>query len=88
MLSLVIPVYRNEENLPRLLRELGQFAQQLPDELEVVLVVDGSPDDKDDLELRVCRRGHTIRGPVTTVHRGQGEEEDGKILERAPHAAR
>jgi polyisoprenyl-phosphate glycosyltransferase len=44
MLSLVIPVYRNEENLPRLLRELGQFAQQLPDELEVVLVVDGSPD--------------------------------------------
>lgn len=44
MLSLVIPVYRNEENLPRLLRELGEFAQQLPDELEVVFVVDGSPD--------------------------------------------
>jgi glycosyltransferase involved in cell wall biosynthesis len=44
MLSLVIPVYKNEENLPRLFRELEVFAGQLPDELEVVFVVDGSPD--------------------------------------------
>jgi glycosyltransferase involved in cell wall biosynthesis len=44
MLSLVIPVYRNEENLPRLLDALGRLSQQLPDDLEVVFVVDGSPD--------------------------------------------
>jgi glycosyltransferase involved in cell wall biosynthesis len=44
MLSLVIPVYRNEENLPRLLRELETFAGRLADDLEVVFVVDGSPD--------------------------------------------
>jgi polyisoprenyl-phosphate glycosyltransferase len=44
MLSLVIPVYRNEENLPRLFRELDQFADRLPDDLEMVFVVDGSPD--------------------------------------------
>ena len=44
MLSLVIPVYKNEENLPRLFRELEVLAGQLPDELEVVFVVDGSPD--------------------------------------------
>jgi polyisoprenyl-phosphate glycosyltransferase len=44
MLSLVIPVYNNEENLPRLFRELDQFAERLPDDLEVVFVVDGSPD--------------------------------------------
>jgi len=44
MLSLVIPVYRNEENLPRLFRELEQLASRLGDELEVVFVVDGSPD--------------------------------------------
>ena len=44
MLSLVIPVYKNEENLPRLFRELESFARQLPGELEVVFVVDGSPD--------------------------------------------
>jgi glycosyltransferase involved in cell wall biosynthesis len=44
MLSLVIPVYRNEENLPRLFRELERVAARLPDDLEIVFVVDGSPD--------------------------------------------
>lgn len=44
MLSLVVPVYNNEDNLPRLLRELDAFAQRLNDDLEVVFVVDGSPD--------------------------------------------
>lgn len=45
MFSLVIPVYRNEENLPRLLAELEALARRLPVPLEVVFVVDGSPDD-------------------------------------------
>jgi glycosyltransferase involved in cell wall biosynthesis len=44
MLSLVIPVYRNEENLPRLFTELEAFAAAFPDPIEVVFVVDGSPD--------------------------------------------
>jgi polyisoprenyl-phosphate glycosyltransferase len=44
MLSLVIPVYNNEENLPRLFDELDRFAERLGDAIEVVFVVDGSPD--------------------------------------------
>ena len=44
MLSLVIPVYKNEANLPRLFSELEALAARLPDPLEVVFVVDGSPD--------------------------------------------
>ena len=44
MLSLVIPVYKNEESLPRLFRELEMLAGRLHDTLEVVFVVDGSPD--------------------------------------------
>lgn len=44
MLSLVIPVYRNEENLDSLLRELQSLKLRLLDVLEVVFVVDGSPD--------------------------------------------
>src|SRR6476660_4980606 len=44
MLSLVIPVYQNEANLPRLLRELEALAARVTDPLEVVFVVDGSPD--------------------------------------------
>jgi len=44
MLSLVIPVYRNAESLPRLFAEIERLAAELPVELEVVFVVDGSPD--------------------------------------------
>lgn len=44
MLSLVIPVYRNEESLPRLLEALTQLSGRLGGDLEVVFVVDGSPD--------------------------------------------
>jgi glycosyltransferase involved in cell wall biosynthesis len=44
MLSLVIPVYNNEENLPRLFQELAAFAARLEDDLEVVFVVDGATD--------------------------------------------
>jgi len=43
MFSLVIPVYKSEENLPRLFTELEAFAASFG-ELEVVFVVDGSPD--------------------------------------------
>jgi glycosyltransferase involved in cell wall biosynthesis len=45
VLSLIIPVYKNEANLERLLRELVRLDEQLENELEVVFVVDGSPDD-------------------------------------------
>jgi glycosyltransferase involved in cell wall biosynthesis len=44
MNSLVIPVYKNEANLDRLLAELLKLASRIPGDLEVVFVVDGSPD--------------------------------------------
>ena len=44
MLSLVIPVYRNEASLPELLDALRGLHQALKGGLEVVFVVDGSPD--------------------------------------------
>ena len=44
MLSLVIPIYRNEPNLPRLFEELEGLAARLPGGMEAVFVVDGSPD--------------------------------------------
>jgi glycosyltransferase involved in cell wall biosynthesis len=42
--SLIIPVYRNEANLPRLFSELERLRSLVDDELEVIFVVDGSPD--------------------------------------------
>lgn len=44
MYSLVIPIYKNEANLDRLLVELEKLITRLPDGLEIVFVVDGSPD--------------------------------------------
>jgi glycosyltransferase involved in cell wall biosynthesis len=42
--SLVVPVYENEANLPDLLSALRDLHADLAGDLEVVLVVDGSPD--------------------------------------------
>lgn len=44
MLSIVIPVYRNERNIHRLVEELERIAAVASEPIEVVLVVDGSPD--------------------------------------------
>ena len=44
MLSLIIPVYRNEGSIPDLLAAVQGLHQQLAGALEVVFVVDGSPD--------------------------------------------
>jgi polyisoprenyl-phosphate glycosyltransferase len=49
MLSLVIPVYNNEDSLPRLFRELEAFASRLDDDLELVFVVDGATDRSQEL---------------------------------------
>jgi glycosyltransferase involved in cell wall biosynthesis len=42
--SVIIPVYKNEESIPRLLVALDQLNTQLNFCMEVVFVVDGSPD--------------------------------------------
>jgi polyisoprenyl-phosphate glycosyltransferase len=44
MYSLVIPVYKNEESLPSLLAVLVDMNNSMAGQLEVVIVVDGSPD--------------------------------------------
>ena len=44
MLSIVIPVFRNQKNIDRLVQELERIAALAPLPLEVVFVVDGSPD--------------------------------------------
>ncbi len=42
--SLIIPVYKNEANLDRLLPAVVKLGERVPGEFEVVFVVDGSPD--------------------------------------------
>lgn len=42
--SIIIPVYKNEDSIPRLLEQLTVANEMLQHHLEVVFVVDGSPD--------------------------------------------
>jgi polyisoprenyl-phosphate glycosyltransferase len=44
MLSIVIPVFRNEKNIDRLVQELERISAIAPVPIEAVIVVDGSPD--------------------------------------------
>lgn len=49
--SLIIPVYRNAENIAPLLRALAGIDRSVNGDLEVVFVIDGSPDDSGRLIL-------------------------------------
>ncbi len=71
MMSVVVPVYKNAENIPALLTALGLLANQLRGELEVVFVVDGSPDDSYD-QLRWGLRRQTFRSQLLLLSRNFG----------------
>ena len=42
--SVVVPVYKNEENIPELLERFADLHRRVPGGIEAVCVVDGSPD--------------------------------------------
>ena len=45
MLSLIIPIYKNEANIPSLLDAIADLQSRLGTPFEAVFVVDGSPDE-------------------------------------------
>ena len=66
MLSVVIPVYRNESSIPSLIAALNELAAKVEARhdkaLEVVFVVDGSPDNSfSELERRLSSAGFSSR---------------------------
>ena len=62
MLTLVIPVYRNEESLPALLLAVQGLNRQLEGAMETVFVVDGSPDRRYEiLRTTLSHSGFTSR---------------------------
>ena len=44
MLSLIVPIYKNEANIPPLLEAISALKTDVGKAFEVVFVVDGSPD--------------------------------------------
>ncbi len=62
--SLVIPVYRNEENIPSLMEALTALNHDLGGDLEVICVVDGSPDRSGE---QLIEAGRTAAFPLRVV---------------------
>ncbi|MBN2576854.1 MAG: glycosyltransferase family 2 protein [Deltaproteobacteria bacterium] len=72
MLSLVIPIYKNAANIEPLLEALRGLPGQLAeDELEVVFVVDGSPDDSY-VRLRQAAPQQPFRSQIVCLSRNYG----------------
>lgn len=61
MYSLIIPIYKNEASIPLLLQTLEEMNEQLNGQMEVVFVVDGSPDNSYALVYEAL---NTVRFPA------------------------
>ena len=70
MISLIIPVYNEEESLPGLFDAIEKAAEDLP-ELEVILVDDGSSDNSGALLAAQARKDPRFRVLRLAVNRGQ-----------------
>ena len=71
VLTLVIPVYRNEGSIPGLLAAVGGLNRELGNDLEAVFVVDGSPDRCYEL-LRVALPKQLFRSQLILLSRNFG----------------
>ena len=87
-ISIVIPVYNEEENLPELFRRLFAVAENLNQPYEIILVNDGSKDSSLPLMLQERRNHSAIRiidfngnfGQHTAIIAGFKSARGGKII--------
>jgi glycosyltransferase involved in cell wall biosynthesis len=71
MLSLVVPVYKNSPSIAALMEALDRLFDDLGGELELVFVVDGSPDDSYD-RLWACLPRQRFRSQLLSLSRNFG----------------
>ena len=71
MISVVVPVYKNSDTIAALLQSFADVSAKLDDTLEVVFVVDGSPDDSYE-RLRDGLPGQPFRAQLLRLSRNFG----------------
>ncbi|MFN2443960.1 MAG: glycosyltransferase family 2 protein [Thermoanaerobaculia bacterium] len=71
LLSLVIPVFNEEENLPLLIQEISTALKSLPGDAEVLLVDDGSRDSSWQRIVEASETFPWVRGVRLLANRGQ-----------------
>jgi glycosyltransferase involved in cell wall biosynthesis len=69
--SLIIPVYKNQESIPHLLKALDELYATLNDTFEVIFVIDGSPDHSYEILLNTLPT-HSFRSQVILLSRNFG----------------
>jgi len=69
--SLIVPIYKSEGSIPRLLKVLLQLQAELAYKLEIIFVVDGSPDASSQL-LRQSANEGVLRGTLIELTRNFG----------------
>jgi len=70
--SIVVPVYLNEETVVPLIERLDRLAERLACRLEVVFVVDGSPDGSFELLREQLEDGRRFEAQLLTLSRNFG----------------
>ncbi len=68
--SIVIPVFNEEENVPRLYEELARAAREIGP-CEILFIDDGSTDGTVEALRSICRRDPRVKGVVFTRNEGQ-----------------
>ncbi|GLT17529.1 glycosyl transferase [Vibrio zhanjiangensis] len=86
--SLVLPIYKNEKNIAPLLLALENLQQRLSGQCEFIFVIDGSPDDSEQVILDQATKNidHSVLlslsknyGSFTAIRAGMGEAK-GKFI--------
>lgn len=71
LVSVVVPVFRNRDTLPELVRRLEGISDRLGGRMEAIFVIDGSPDDSGAV-LRVLLDGSSLRSRLLWHSRNFG----------------
>jgi glycosyltransferase involved in cell wall biosynthesis len=61
LISIIVPVYNEADNLPLLYREIAKHSDDLPYQFEMLFVDDGSRDDSAKVLRRVARKDRRVR---------------------------
>ncbi len=77
-LSIVIPTYRGSATVPALLE--GLWSEPLPDDLEVVLIDDGSDDDSATVLRGWLQRREPARGTVRFIELSRNFGEHSAVM--------
>jgi glycosyltransferase involved in cell wall biosynthesis len=68
LLSLVVPVYREEKNIPEFLRRIGPILGAITQDYEIIFAMDPSPDRTEDVILEL--RAKLTAGSSSSSSRG------------------